>query len=75
MDNWSQPIPTNLLITVYLLNLCMLSKLKTKKIADFFSKSTFPKISFRNTIRVSKSLDPDQAGHVVGPDLGPNFLQ
>ena len=28
-----------------------------------------------NTIRVSNSLDPDQARHYVGPDLGPNFLQ
>ena len=37
----------------------------------FFSKSTFPKNSFR----VSNSLDPDQAEHFVGPDLGPNSLQ
>ena len=43
--------------------------------ADFFSKSTFSKNSFRNTIRVSNSLDPDQAQHFVGPDLGPNCLQ
>ena len=28
-----------------------------------------------NTIRVSNSLDPDQARHYVGPDLGPNCLQ
>ena len=27
------------------------------------------------TIRMSNSLDPDQAQHFVGPDLGPNFLQ
>ena len=27
---------------------------------------------FFNTIRVSNSLDPDQARHYVGPDLGPN---
>ena len=33
--------------------------------ADFFSI----------TIRVSNSLDPDQARHFVGPDLGPNCLQ
>ena len=33
------------------------------------------KNSFRNTIRVSYSLDPDQARHFVGPDLGPNCLQ
>ena len=30
---------------------------------------------FFNTIRVSNSLDPDQARHLVGPDLGPNCLQ
>ena len=28
-----------------------------------------------NTIRVSNSLDPDQARHYVGPGLGPNCLQ
>ena len=39
-----------------------------------FSKSTFPKISFRTTIRVSNSLDPDQARQNVGPALGPNCL-
>ena len=39
----------------------------------FFSKLTFSKNSFRNTIRVSNSLDPDQAS--VWPDLGPNCLQ
>ena len=38
------------------------------------SKSTFLKNSFRNTIRVSNSLDPDQARQKVGPDLGPNCL-
>ena len=42
--------------------------------ADFFSKSTFCKNSFRNTIRVSNFLDPDQARHFVGPDLGPKCL-
>ena len=30
--------------------------------ADFFSKSIFSKISFRNTIRVSSSLGPDDLG-------------
>ena len=43
--------------------------------ADFFSNLTFSKISFRNSIRVSNSLDPDQGQHSVGPDLGPNYLQ
>ena len=41
----------------------------------FFSKSTFSKKNFRNIIRVSNSLDPDQNRHSVGPDLGPNCLQ
>ena len=35
----------------------------------------FLKNYFRNTIRVSNSLDPDQARHFVGPDLGPICLQ
>ena len=36
----------------------------------FFSKKSFGNISM-----VSNSLDPDQAGRFVGPDLGPNCLQ
>ena len=43
--------------------------------AEFFSKSSFWKNSFRNTIRVSNSLGPDQARQFVGPNLGPNCLQ
>ena len=44
--------------------------------ADFVSsKLTFSKNSYRNTIRVSNSLSPDQAQHFVGPDLDPNCLQ
>ena len=39
------------------------------------SKLTFSKNYFRNTIRVTKSLDPDQDRHFVGPDLGPSCLQ
>ena len=42
---------------------------------DFFFKLTFSKKSFRNTIRVSNSLDPDQARGFVGPDLDPYCLQ
>ena len=42
---------------------------------NFFQNQLFQKNSFRNTIRVSNSLDPDQARHIVGPDLGPNCLQ
>ena len=40
-----------------------------------FSKSTFSKNSFKNTIRVSNGWDSDQDRHFVGPDLGPNYLQ
>ena len=40
----------------------------------FFSKLFFWKKSFRNTIRMSNSMDPDQARRFVGPDLGPNCL-
>ena len=43
--------------------------------ADFFQNQLFSKNYFRDTIRVSNSLDPDQAKHFVGPDLGPNCLQ
>ena len=32
-------------------------------------------VFFSNAIRVSNSLDPDQARHFVGSDLGPNCLQ
>ena len=41
----------------------------------FDLKSIFLKISFRNIIRASNSLDSDQARRYVGPDLGPNYLQ
>ena len=34
----------------------------------------FSKKKFRNTIRVSNSLDPYQARHIVRPDLGPKLL-
>ena len=42
--------------------------------ADFF-KINFLENCFSNNIRVSNTLDPDQARHFVGPDLGPNCLQ
>ena len=38
-------------------------------------KLTFSKNSFRNSIRLLNSLDPDQARHVVRPDLGPICLK
>ena len=36
---------------------------------------SFFKKKFRNTIRESNCLDPDQDRHSVDPDLGPNCLQ
>ena len=39
------------------------------------SKLTFSKNSFRNIIKVSNDLDPDQDHHSVGPDLGLNCLE
>ena len=44
-------------------------------ICHFFFKFKFSKKSYRNRIRVSNSLDPDQARHYVGPDLDPKCLQ
>ena len=43
--------------------------------ADFFFKINVFKKSFRNTIKVSYSVDPGQDKCFVGPDLGPNYLQ
>ena len=40
---------------------------------DFLSSKNQPFENFRNTIRMSNSLDPAQARQ-VGPDLGPNCL-
>ena len=40
--------------------------------ADFFFKIKFLEKKIKNIIRVSNSLDPDQAQENVGPDLGLN---
>ena len=40
-----------------------------------FFQIIFSKISFRNSIKVSNSLKPDQTQYFVGPKLGPNCLQ
>ena len=49
---------------------CMMGNLHAFcRLLIFFSKSMFLKISCRNTIRVSNSVDSDQARHYVGPDL------
>ena len=43
--------------------------------ANFFQIFFFFSNSFRITIIVSNSLDPDQDQQNVGPDPGPNCLQ
>ena len=53
----------------------MLGKFEFVLSADFLKSFLFPKVYFRNTIRVSNSLDADQTRHFVGSDLGPNSLQ
>ena len=59
------------------LTLCMLGNSACFLLSAvfYFSKLTFSKHSFGNTIRASNSLTPDQARHFVGPDLGSNCLQ
>ena len=60
----------------YLLNLCILCNFSLSfTVCRLFSTSTFSKNYFRNTIRVSNSLDPYQARHFVWLDLDPNCLQ
>ena len=68
-SHWYEAI---LFITI---NFCMLGNFSCfccRQLTLF--KLTFWKIIFRNTIRVSNGLDPDQDRHVVDPDLGPNCL-
>ena len=60
-----------------ILTLCMLDNFSSFSfcLMLFFSKFNlkFSKNSFRNTVRVSNGLDPDQDRHLVGPDLGSEF--
>ena len=49
--------------------LCFLSS------ADFFKVNFFEKFFQEHYQSVKQFLDPDQARHFVGPDLGPNCLQ
>ena len=61
-----------LFLLSYDLTLCMLGNFVCFfVVCGYF----FFKLTFRNTIRVSNSLDADQARHFVGPGLGPNCLQ
>ena len=53
----------------------IINSFQTGYVFCFFFKMNFLKKSFRDTIRVSNGLDPDQDRRSVGPDLGPNCLQ
>ena len=56
--------------------LCMLGNCSCYfVICVFFQNQLSRKNYFRNTIRVSNSLDPDQARPYVGPDQGPKCFQ
>ena len=55
---------------LFALTSCMLLLLSS----DFVFKVNFFKNSFRNTVRVSTPLDPDQNRPSVSPDPGPNCL-
>ena len=67
---WPQSRPRKIPASGYPLTLSMLSNYAFVVIC-----LTFLKYSFRNTIRVSKCLDPDKDGRSVGLDLDPNGLQ
>ena len=51
------------------------SRVKHSTTEPLCSLNFFLKNAFRNTTKVSNSLDPDQARRFVGPDLGPNCFQ
>ena len=53
---------------------CIVGNFAFLSFADFFIINFLKKKSFRNTIRMSSSLDPEQVRRFVGPDLGPNCL-
>ena len=59
------------LISFWIFKYCFYYSFTLYYCAIFYSLDA----GFFNTIRVSNSLDPDQARHFVGPDLGPNCLQ
>ena len=60
-----------ILISYWIFKCCFYYYFTLYYIAIFYSLDA----GFFNTIRVSNSLEPDQARHFVWPDLGPNCLQ
>ena len=60
------------------LTLCIFILVCYQLDADIFQNQLFENFSknyFRNTIRVSNNLDPDQGRGITRPDLGPDCLQ
>ena len=57
------------------LTLCLMGNFHAFLLSADFFIIYFLKNSFRNTIRESNCLHPDQARHIAGPDLGANCLQ
>ena len=58
--------------------ICLLGDfcMRLSYLLGFFHNKLFQKIlSGIHTIKVSNSLDPDHAGHFVGPDLDLNWVQ
>ena len=60
-----------ILISFWIFEYCFFYSFTLYYCVIFYSKDA----GFLNTILVSKRLDPDQAKHFVGPDLGANCLQ
>ena len=44
-------------------------------VCDFFFNLIFSQKNLSGISSMSNSLDPDQARHFVGPELGPNCLE
>ena len=65
-----------LYVTMSLHCICMLGNFLGLcwRLLTFF-KIIFSKLSFINTIRVSKNLVPDKDRPSIDPDMSPNFLQ
>ena len=61
--------------TVLVLTICLLGIFHDFCRLLNFSKLTYSKYSFRNNIKVSDGLDPDQARRSVESDLSPSCLQ
>ena len=55
--------------------ICLLGNFACFLSSSVFFKSTFLEKKIRNIIRMSTSLDPDQARDFLWPDLDPNCLQ